>query len=79
MAGMIRASDKARSILKKYALLENKSQVEVLDEAMEALERQRFLDELRRGYVAIRNDEAARQELDGETELYDGAAADGLD
>ena len=78
MPGMIRASDKARAILKKYAQIEGKSQVQVLDEAVEALERQRRLDELRRGYQALASDPTLSAEFDSETELYDGAAGDGL-
>ena len=68
-ATMMRVSESTRAIIRKYSTVEGKSQVDVLEEAVEAWEKQRLLAEMKRGYQAVYGDPA----------LYDGAVADGLD
>lgn len=78
MAVTLRGTEKARSILKKFAALENKSQSAVLEEALEAYERQQFCEKLRNGYDRLRKDDNAWSEFRREIEEFDGAMADGL-
>lgn len=58
--------------------MEGRSQVELLEEAVETWEKQRLLREMRSGYAAVYADSRSGAEYEDETALYDSAVADGL-
>lgn len=78
-ATMVRATEKTRSIIKRYAEMEGRSQVELLEEAVETWERRKLLDDMVRGYKAIQDDPEAHAQFEAECALYENAVADGLD
>jgi hypothetical protein len=78
MATMLRASERTRAIIKRYAEIESRSQVELLEEAVEMWDRQKRLAEMKRGYEAIYSNPGLRAELEAEASLYDGTASDGI-
>jgi len=75
---MVRVSDDAKARIARIARDQKKSQVAVVDEALEAYETRLFLERLRSGYRALRNDPQAWEEYERESRLFDGAVGDGL-
>jgi len=76
--GTVRISDAARGTLRDLARAEGKSMLALLDEAVEALRRRRFLEQVNVAYAALRDDPKAWEELDAERREWDATLADGL-
>ncbi len=76
--GTIRISDTARVTLRELARTEGKSMLAVIDEAVEALRRQRFLEQVNAAYAGLRDDPRAWEEIEGERREWDATLADGL-
>jgi hypothetical protein len=74
----VRISDSARGTLRGLARAEGKSMLALLDEAVEALRRQRFLEEVNAAYAALRADPRAWADLEVERREWDAALSDGL-
>jgi hypothetical protein len=64
--------------LREMSKAEGKSMVVLLDEAVEVLRRQRFLEEVNAGYAALRADPAAWSSLEAERRSWDATLDDGL-
>jgi hypothetical protein len=52
---------------------------EVLDKAVEAYRRQRFVEDLNASYAALRSDPAEWKKLQEERDEWDGTLGDGLE
>jgi hypothetical protein len=76
--GTTRISVAAQGILRQMAKAEGKPMVTVLDEAVEALRRQRFLEGVNAAYAALRADPGAWFAVERERRAWDGTLADGL-
>jgi hypothetical protein len=76
--GTVRISDAARGTLRELARAEGKSMSAVLDEAVEVLRRQRFLEQVNAAYAALRDDPEAWEEFDAERREWDATLDDGL-
>ena len=76
--GTVRISDSARGTLRELARAEGKSMLALIDEAVEALRRQRFLEQVNAAYAKVRDDPDAWEELDAERREWDATLADGL-
>jgi hypothetical protein len=58
--------------------VEGKSIVALLDEAVETLRRQRFLEQLNAAYAELRDDAASWKAIEDERRLWDSTLGDGL-
>lgn len=76
--GTIRISDSARDTLRGLARAEGKSMLALVDEAVEALRRQRFLEQVNAAYAVLRQDRAAWSDIEAERGAWDAALTDGL-
>lgn len=76
--GTIRISDAARDALRGLARAEGKSMLALVDEAVEALRRQRFLEQVNAAYAVLREDRAAWSDIERERGAWDTALTDGL-
>ena len=76
--GTIRISDSARGALRELARAEGKSMLALMDEAVEALRRQRFLEQVNAAYAALRSDPQAWEEIEAERREWDATLADGI-
>ena len=76
--GTIRISNAARGTLRELARTEGKSMLALLDEAVEALRRQRFLEQVNDAYAALRDDPRAWEEVQAERREWDVTLDDGL-
>ena len=76
--GTIRISDTARGTLRALARAEGKSMLALIDEAVEALRRQRFLEQVNAAYAALRDDPRAWEDVEAERREWDVTLADGL-
>jgi len=76
--GTIRISDSAHSTLRDLAQAEGKSMLTLLDEAVETLRRQRFLEQVNAAYAALRKDAAVWDEIEKERATWDATLGDGL-
>jgi mRNA interferase MazF len=76
--GTIRISDAARGTLRELARAEGKSMLALLDEAVEALRRQRFLEQVNAAYAALRDDPRAWEGIQAERREWDVTTDDGL-
>ena len=76
--GTIRISDTAHGVLRALAQEEGKPMLALLDEAVEALRRQRFLEQVNVAYAALRADPQAWETLETERREWDATLADGL-
>jgi hypothetical protein len=76
---MARLSTLGHQRLQSLASRRGASQQEVLDEALELLERKQFFDEAYREYEALRADPDASAELDYERGALDGVLDDGVE
>jgi predicted transcriptional regulator len=56
---MVRVSEKAKMRLQRLCKSVHKSQVTLIDEALEVYERQKFLEAIDAGYRALREDKEA--------------------
>jgi hypothetical protein len=76
--GTVRISDSARGTLSELARREGKSMVALLDEAVEVLRRQRFLEQVNAAYARLRDDPDAWEEVEAERREWEATLADGL-
>ena len=76
--GTTRISVAAHLILRDLAKAEGKSMLALLDEAVEALRRQRFLTQVNAAYAELRGDTDAWAELESERQAWDVTLHDGL-
>ncbi len=76
--GTIRISDSARGTLRELARTEGKSMLALIDEAVEALRRQRFLEQVNAAYATLRNDPRAWEAVEAERRQWDVTLTDGL-
>jgi hypothetical protein len=73
----IRVTEKTYQSIKQLAT--NSAMQDVVEEAVEALRRKRFFEDLDAGYAALRAEPAAWAEEQAERALWDNTAADGLE
>ena len=76
--GTIRISDAARGKLRQLAQAEGKSMLALVDEAVETLRRQRFLEGVNAAYAALRDDPGTWEEIAAERRAWDLTLGDGL-
>ena len=75
----VRMSMATHRKLKSLAAQTNQPMVELLDKAVEALQRQLFFEQINAGYAALRRDRSAWAEHLAERKLWDKTLMDGLD
>jgi hypothetical protein len=71
----IRISDSARGTLRDLARAEGTSMRALLEEAVEALRRQRFLEQVNADFAALRNDPRAWAEVEAERRAWESAGS----
>jgi len=76
--GTIRISDTAHGTLQKLSRAEGKPMAALLDEAVEALRRRRFLEQVNEAYTALRADARAWEAVEKERREWDVTLPDGL-
>ena len=76
--GTIRISDSALGTLRALSRSEGKPMLALLDEAVEALRRQRFLVQLNAAYATLRTDSRAWEAALAERRAWDATLPDGL-
>ena len=76
--GTIRISDTARGTLRELARAEGRSMLALIDEAVETLRRQRFLERVNAAYASLRDDPSTWNEVEAERREWDVTLADGL-
>jgi len=75
----IRVRSKTRATLRELANSAGLSMQDVLDQAVEQLQRRMYLEGLKADYAALRADSKASRDFDREAALWDRATADGLE
>ena len=76
--GTTRISSAAHAVLRQLAMAEGKSMLSLLDEAVEALRRQRFLEQVNSAYAVLRADPRAWRAVERERRTWESTLADGL-
>jgi hypothetical protein len=76
--GTTRISASAHQILRELSKAEGKPMLALLDEAVEALRRQRFLEQVNAAYATLRADPRAWEAIEGERRAWDVTLPDGL-
>ena len=76
MSTTIRVRDETRDRLAKLAKATGRPMTDVLDDAVDALERRRFFDELNARYRELRADPAAWAAVEAERQLEEGTIRD---
>jgi hypothetical protein len=76
--GTIRISETAHGVLRALARTEGKPMLALLDEAVEALRRQRFLEQVNAAYAALRADSRTWEAVEAERREWEATLADGL-
>lgn len=76
MSTTIRVSEHTRDRFSRLASATGRPMTQLLDEAVEALERRIFFDELSARYDELRSDSAAWREIEAERAVEDSAAGD---
>lgn len=76
--GTTRISAAAHGVLREMSRAEGKPMLALLDEAVEALRRQRFLEQLNTAYAGLRADARAWGAIEAERRAWDETLADGL-
>ena len=76
--GTIRISAAAHGILREMSKAEGKPMLALLDEAVEALRRQRFLEQVNAAYATLRADPRAWEAIEDERRAWDVTLPDGL-
>lgn len=76
--GTVRISEHAHGTLKDLARAEGKPMLALLDEAVEALRRQRFLEQVNTAYAGLRADPQAWEAVEAERREWDATLGDGL-
>jgi predicted transcriptional regulator len=74
----VRISDATRQILREMAQIEGKPMQAILEEAVEALRRKRFLEEVNAAYASLRVDAKAWASIEGERRAWDATLLEGL-
>ncbi|HDH26005.1 MAG TPA: hypothetical protein ENH00_07425 [Actinobacteria bacterium] len=76
MSTTIRVSEKTRDRFARLADTTGRPMTQLLDEAVDALERRLFFDRLSERFEELRRDEAAWAEIEAERALEQGALRD---
>jgi len=76
--GTTRISVAAHEILRELSKAEGKPMLALLDEAVEALRRQRFLEQLNAAYATLRADPPTWEAIEDERRAWDATLPDGL-
>ncbi|SRR2546428_1478124 len=76
--GTTRISASAHQILRELSKAEGKPMLALLDEAVEALRRRRFLEQVNAAYAIVRTDSRAWAAIEGERRAWDVTLSDGL-
>ena len=76
--GTTRISATAHGILRELSKAEGKPMLALLDEAVEALRRLRFLEQVNAAYATLRADPRTWEAIEGERRAWDVTLADGL-
>lgn len=79
MSKIIRISDRAKTRIALIAESTGRPMTELLDDAVDALERRLFMEELDRRHAALRSDPDAWSEIEAERREWDGTLRDDLD
>ena len=74
---MVRASDEALDRLRRLREVTGESTAELIDRAVELLERDRFLDAANESFAALRADPDAWRAEQAERDLWEVTVADG--
>jgi hypothetical protein len=72
-------SDASHELLERLAAQTGQTPERVLARALDAYQRQLFLERVNAGYAALRSDPAAWAEVEAERRSMDGSLMDGLD
>jgi len=75
----VRIRERALTMLRELAAEESMSMTDLLDRAIDAYRRTRFLEAVNRDFAALRADENAWQEYQDELRLWDATLMDGLE
>jgi hypothetical protein len=75
----VRIKPETHAKLKELAELEGEPIPEILDKAIEAYRRQKFLEEVNRSFAKLRGDEKAWAQEQAERREWDATLADGLE
>ena len=76
--GTTRISASAHETLREMSKAEGRPMLALLDEAVEALRRQRFLERVNAAYAAMRKDTRAWKDMEGERRAWEATLSDGL-
>ena len=76
--GTTRISAAAHGILREMSKVEGKPMLALLDEAVEALRRQRFLEQVNAAYATLRADPRTWKTIEGERRAWEVTLPDGL-
>jgi hypothetical protein len=76
--GTMRISPGAHEILKELSQAEGKPMAALLDEAVEALRRQRFIESVNAAYARVRSDPRSWRAIEAERRVWDVTLPDGL-
>lgn len=76
MSTTIRVSERTRDRLASLATATGRPMTKVVDDAVDALERQVFFDVFNRRYQELRNDPDAWSEIEGERRAEEGSLGD---
>src|SRR5262245_59576448 len=76
--GTIRISDFAHETRRAMSEAEGRPMLALLDEAVEILRRQRFLEQVNAAYAALRRDPAGWKTIERERREWDATLSDGL-
>jgi hypothetical protein len=76
--GTTRISASAHGVLREMSRVEGKPMLALLDEAVEALRRQRFLEQVNAAYATLRADPRTWKAIEAERRAWDVTLPDGL-
>ena len=76
--GTTRISASAHQVLRELSKAEGRPMLALLDEAVEALRRQRFLEQVNAAYAILRADSRAWEAIESERRAWDATLSDGL-
>ena len=75
----VRISEAARDTLRQMSEASGKPMQALLDEAIEALRRTRFLEQVNAAYATVRGDSKTWAAMEAERRQWDGTLLDGLE
>jgi hypothetical protein len=76
--GTTRISASAHDVLRELSKAEGKPMLALLDEAVESLRRQRFLEQVNAAYATLRADPRTWERIEDERRAWDATLPDGL-